>query len=414
MRQRGGVFVLTLATLAGLVAILVGAAAAQRTHIRSVANQMETDRAAMVAESGVARVMAAIAQDTTPEVTSQDDEWYTLGNLGTESYQVGNATFRVEILDLCSRLNLNSLTQPQLELLPLTTEQIESLLDWREATQTPRPQGAKDDYYNNLTEPYNTALRNFETFDELLLVRGFTPDVLFEVQENVASTATVVQGGQDDQYPLADIVSVGSISSQTDATGQAKLNVNSQTITIAQIQQRGIPGPVAAQIFARRGSFATIGAVLALTPQRNAQVAILDNLAIDARTAVPGLINLNTAPEPVLNALPGMTPDVASAIVARQSSGGFTNLSEMLDIPGLTGQVLQSVAGFFTVKSNAFLVRIAASSGGTTIYREALITVTNGQPKLMRITTPPFSDMIARWAWDPSTSSTVTLLEEGQ
>ncbi|MFZ4508337.1 MAG: general secretion pathway protein GspK [Fimbriimonas sp.] len=406
----GGVFVITLAVLVGLVGILVAAAATQRAEVQALTYRVESRRAELLAQSAVARAIAAIANDTTPDATSQEDEWFTVGDQGSVRFRVGDDSFRMEIVDLSSRINLNTAPEAQLQRLPLTTEQIDSLLDWREATRTARTEGAKDDYYLDLPKPYNTALRLLESVDELLLVKGFTPETLYDPPTNTTSSVVLVQGSSEDQPPLVDLLASTSASTQTSTAG-ARINVNGPALNPPQLVQLGIPLPVALQIVQRRGTFTSIGQVVALSNARNVQTAMLDRLTTSAAAQVEGKINLNTATEAVLNSLPGMTPDVATAILSRQTSGGFTKLSDVLDVPGLTGQVLQQTVGAFSTQGQRFSVRIEATVGGRTIYREALISRDSGTPKCLRWSTPAFSDMETRWNWPTSTTNETVLVE---
>ncbi len=101
------------------------------------------------------------------------------------------ATVRYGLTDECSKLDLNRATESQLRRLfemaiPQETTNtidinvlVDSLLDWRSPGPTPRPNGAKDEYYNSQDPPYRCKGAPFSTIEELLLVRGFTAWVVF-------------------------------------------------------------------------------------------------------------------------------------------------------------------------------------------------------------------------------------------
>jgi competence protein ComEA len=68
--------------------------------------------------------------------------------------------------------------------------------------------------------------------------------------------------------------------------------------------------------------------------------------------ATPGapLVNLNTATTVELEALPEVGPVTASAILAwRDQNGGFTAVSELLEVDGIGDATLASIAPFVTV-----------------------------------------------------------------
>lgn len=64
--------------------------------------------------------------------------------------------------------------------LPGMTEDVaDAILDWIDEGDDPREYGAESDYYASLNPPYACKNRPLETVEELLLVRGVTPELLF-------------------------------------------------------------------------------------------------------------------------------------------------------------------------------------------------------------------------------------------
>jgi type II secretory pathway component PulK len=54
---------------------------------------------------------------------------------------------------------------------------IDSILDWRDTNSFKRLNGAEDDYYQSLPRPYRCRNGDFQTTEELSLVRGVTPEI---------------------------------------------------------------------------------------------------------------------------------------------------------------------------------------------------------------------------------------------
>ena len=407
--HRGASLLLALAVVASLLAVLAFAAADQRLAIMAESNRMQERRALVAAQSGIQWALQDLATANTASVTLQDD-WATITTNGDEKYTVADTSFRVQIVDAASLININTVTEAQLQTMGLTQEQIDSLLDWRSAGQTPRPEGAKDAYYNALTYPYNTKLRAFDSVDELLQVKGFNAATLFNTAaEN--NTVTVNTNGTPDLPPLADVSTVDSVSPSTSATGTAKLNAN--TATAVTMVQRGIPATVAARILAgrARGTYANMAALLRAPGITLADCGpILENLQIGTATTATGMLNLNTTSEAVLNTLPGLTPDVVSAIITLQQSG-FTSMSDLATIPGMSLSALQQIADHVAVGSNVFLVRCVGTAGQASVALEAAVKITNGQPTVTRISRCLFTDMPTRWSWETTTTNENVLVE---
>jgi general secretion pathway protein K len=379
---------------------------------------MEERRARMAAMAGIQRAMAVLASRTQPVPTTLLDEWATVGGEGAANkFILGGGSFRLEIVDAASRINLNRASQEQLERLPLTTEQIDSLLDYREDSRQPRVEGGKDDYYNNLSTPYNAKLAPFDTVDELLQVKGFTANILYEPQTETVNSATVVAGSAEDQPSLAELVTVDSASAGTTSTGQPKVNLNSGQANAALLTQRLGDPALALRIVLQRttgGAFTSMGQVIRsnmASLSNETTRALLDNFRIGNATVDVGKINLNTATEPVLNTVPNMLPDIASAIVSRQSAG-FESLGNLFDIPGYTVALAAQTADLFAVDSTVYLVRCVGQVGTTRVALEAVISLEDETPRIVRIEHPPHADVEARWGWADETTADVVLKEE--
>lgn len=419
-RERGVSFIITLAILAGLVVLLASTLANQRQGFQETLSRVEARRAQTMAYAGVQRALVAInesltAATTTDKSTNLNQDWATLGDSGNESFKVGAGSFRIQILDASSFLNVNTITQDQLEKLPLTEEQIDSWLDYRETGTTARANGAKDDFYSNLPQPYNAALKRMETVDELLQVKGFTPTLLYQPTENTSSTGINLTGPNGEQIPLADILTASSYTPNTNSEGEAKTNVNAQGTNAQTLTQAPLSlSQDLAQQIASRKNWTGLKDILALPGvNNNTEVAkrILDNLSISAGTRLEGKININTATEPVLSAIPQLTSDMVQSILQRQTQG-FTTLGELADVPGFSGTALQDTADLFTVSSQSFLVRVIGKAGDQTSALEAFIEVRENIPTLVQIFQPPFNDMRSRWNW-PDDATTDTTIAEG-
>lgn len=66
----------------------------------------------------------------------------------------------------------------------MTTDVAEAIMDWIDEDEEPRLTGAEADYYNTLATPYEPANGPLQSVEELLLVRGVTPTLLFGADTN--------------------------------------------------------------------------------------------------------------------------------------------------------------------------------------------------------------------------------------
>lgn len=98
--------------------------------------------------------------------------------------------------------------------------------------------------------------------------------------------------------------------------------------------------------------------------------SIVDKITVSDEDTIPGLVNVNTAPQEILSLLPGMDENKAQAVVNRregsdqvQSVGDeseegnpFTNIGQLLDVEGIDEDTFKQISGYVTYRSYAFTV----------------------------------------------------------
>jgi len=404
-KRRGAILIMAMVVLFAITAILVSAMATERAEFRNAVQRIDEERARLAAQSGVARALATLQFQLTAPVT-QLDEWFTLGNQSNDLFVVGRQNFRMQIVDAASLVNLNTADEIQLENMGLTSEQIDSLLDWREEGTTPRAEGAKDEFYNTLERPYNAKLRRMDHLDEVLLIKGFEPAVLFQTPEQQNTSGLTPQ-------PIYSLATVDSFSPSTGSDGQTRGDIN--TVGQGALLQAGIPPQLAAAIILRRntqGTFTRMGEVLSVTGMTtDAAGILLDRYQVGNLPRVEGKINVNTAREEVLMTLPDMTTDVAQAIVSRQAAG-INAVSELFQVPGITLQVMAAIGDRLTTDSEIFIVRVEGQAGSARYPLEAVIRVDGSRAQIIKVTEPINRNMTTLWGWAEETTNEIVLGEE--
>lgn len=401
LNRKGVSLIIALAATALLVSIVANAASIQNYRMMAEKNRIDKRNAYRMAQAGIQRALVEF-EDVDVNLVTQSDTWATTTTKGDQRFLVGNDSFRFEIVDACSYINLNTVTEEMLGNLALTTEQIDCLLDWRESGTVARTEGAKDSYYNALENGYNAKLGNFDTVDELLLVKGFTPPSLYELQTNTTATAPTV--------PLYLMLTADSSCPNTTASGGTKLNPNN-----AQLQemiQAGVSQQLAQQIMMRRnqGQFASMADLFNLPGLSVSDAAtILEYFSMNTATELTGRINLNTAPQAVLEALPGATTDIVNAIISMQENT-FTSLADLGNVAGMTVDLIRQWADLVTVSSQTFIVRSVGESGKASVTIEALVKIVSGKATIVKYLNPPYQDMATRWEWDTNVSNETILV----
>jgi len=230
-----------------------------------------------LAEAGIERALMELfyRKQNPQNLEAEDQEVWRID--GTEQVDtLGGGYYRVRLVDESGKIDLNlapevilrnllySLDLPGDDKDLLVNTIVDSILDWKDPDDFIRLHGAESEYYQSLPHPYKAKNGNFDTVEELILVKGITPEILY-------------------------------------GSGQK-------------------PG-------------------------------LVDFLTVQAKT---NKINLNAAPKEVLTALPGMTPEMAEAVVAYRQDQEIKSLQE---IAGLLGEVQAQLASYVTVSAgNTFTI----------------------------------------------------------
>jgi len=167
---------------------------------------------------------------------------------------------RYGVEDESTKLNLNTLlregadeneARQRLLMLPGMNEEIaDAILDWIDEDDQVRSFGAESTYYLGLDPPYQPRNGPFLALDELLMVRGVTPELLYGIDTN-RNFSTDTQ--EQPRGPLLQLdnsmgrldrgwsayLTIYSAESTIAPTGEAKLNVNSTDLQNlhSQLQQ---------------------------------------------------------------------------------------------------------------------------------------------------------------------------------
>ncbi|NUN95217.1 MAG: general secretion pathway protein GspK, partial [Candidatus Omnitrophica bacterium] len=98
--------------------------------------------------------------------------------------------------------------------------------------------------------------------------------------------------------------------------------------------------------------------------------AIVDELTTSDEERLPGLVNINTAPREVLMGLPGMTENLADAILGRRGADGqaFTSVGELVSLEGMNLDTLAEMLPHMTVRSYVFEARAVGYVPATKAY----------------------------------------------
>ena len=210
-RRSGSVLLIVLVVVAMLTLAAYNYTQTMLTELEATTMYGSDVQAREAADSGVEYVATILANRKDPNLENLiHNPNVFLGKTVSPSARLrGNARFtiiapvehdvrgnaiRYGLMDESAKLNLNLLDRLKLEeeqvqtllmkLPNMTTEIADAMLDWIDKDDTKRPYGAESAVYEALTPPYKAKNGPLESIDELLLVQGITPALLYGEDAN--------------------------------------------------------------------------------------------------------------------------------------------------------------------------------------------------------------------------------------
>jgi general secretion pathway protein K len=226
VKDRNGVAIVIVLWVIMVLSLLIsGFAFTMHVETQIAAYARKELKAQMLARSGieVAKMQLLLHQQsaTNAAYDAINQDWATNEDLYVD-HELGEGTFNVKVTDEESKMPVNTATELQLQrLMTLLNVDpsdgdiiVDSILDWREPGDLHRLNGAKSDYYLSLLPPYQAKNAPLDRVDELLLIRGVTPELFHgtpatdkdPARPGLADIFTAMSSGQINVNTAAPIV----------------------------------------------------------------------------------------------------------------------------------------------------------------------------------------------------------------
>lgn len=192
--ESGVALILVLLVLALLLTVVGQLAQAMRLEATTTMNFRDAVTATYLAEAAYHRAVAEILPEAL--VHHPDERGLLVFRRARvepievpsrEDVPLGRGRLAYRITDEETRLNLNRATPDVLHrlLTELGVERqardvvVDSIQDWRDPNEDYRLNGGESDYYLSLPVPYRSKNADFDSVDELLQVKGVTPEIFY-------------------------------------------------------------------------------------------------------------------------------------------------------------------------------------------------------------------------------------------
>lgn len=190
--ERGGVaLILVLWVMVILVAIVGEFAYSMRTELNITRNFKEEEESYQLALAGIERAKIEILSAKDALYTYLNEDGVLVFKKEDENPErqgsLGSGNFSYTITDEDRKLNINTAPPPQIRYIinnsgvDITDVDtiVDSIIDWKDTNNLHMLNGAEEDYYQSLEKPYSCKDGIFDNINELLLVKGVTPEIFY-------------------------------------------------------------------------------------------------------------------------------------------------------------------------------------------------------------------------------------------
>ena len=337
----------------------------------------------------------------------------TFSGSGESRYAV-----RYGVTDEGGKLNINALIQlddtgeklhDALMKLPDMTEDIaDAVVDWVDPDDDQRTSGAESGYYSGLANPYLCKNGPLSSLEELLLVRGVTPRLLFGTDRNRNG---VLDPGEDDgggfSRGWSDFLTIYGREVDVDSAGTPRINVNDdEDVPGTNAKLAAVLGQDMADYLTyyrlggktkKAGSTGTGGkppVVVGADQLRAAVEAKLAGTPIPSKAVKSVLSFANTQialPRPeVLAGIPGLTDADVQAIQSARpnlspTDPATTTGAWLVTQANLTVDKFKGIEKYVTGRTQVYRVHSVGyfATGGPVARVEAVIDVNQGHPRIV-------------------------------
>jgi competence ComEA-like helix-hairpin-helix protein len=298
--RRGSALIAVLWCLVLLSVAVVASLHATRLELRMAKNHSDLEQARWLAVAGIERAKALIHEDLAALKRAGTPAGLSVFDSPSVFREVpfGKGAFRVirqagangdgrglayGVSDEESRLDVNHASQEELMRLPgMTADVAAAILDWRDDDRRVTPGGAEEDEYLGMAPPRVPRNGPIASVPEMLLIRGVTPDLLLGEDGNGNGLLDPEEDDGAESPPADDADGV------LDAGWSALLSTHA---AVEDVNARGEPR-----------------------------------------------VSLRTATEETLAAVPGLSTDIAKAIVQHRERSQFGSIFDLLDVTAARAQ----------------------------------------------------------------------------
>ena len=197
--HRGAVLLLVMWLTAALSLVALALALSVRTELAATRYRLEAEQGRFLARGALEQALYLLQN---PGLRDAEQKLLYEPTRPYLEFSYATGTARVRVASGAGKLNVNTAPVERLQALFQAAgvgnrdagEIIRAIADWR-APATSSVGSVFDQFYAGLAQPYQATHRPFQRLEELLLVKGVTPELFYGWMERDANNRLVRRGG---------------------------------------------------------------------------------------------------------------------------------------------------------------------------------------------------------------------------
>ena len=369
----------------------------------SIAANAAAAREAAIAERGaeqyVLALLAETSDDTTP-LESLGEEYFTDVRIGNGRFWIVRPDYNdptlpaFGLVDESAKVDLNTVNYGDLLRLPGMTEQLAaSIIDWRdEDEEITEGVGAESQTYLGRTPGHEAKNAPFETVEELLLVEGMTPELLYGPidqpplgmpADTLASSGGLFATEHYQRRGFFDLFTIWSQAPTTAPDGRIRLDVDGEEEPLRELVTEIIGGSRADEINQQLNDENNIFEFAMDADITSDELRRLEPYLVagNPQESIRGRVNVNFAPrEVLLTADDDLADDQIELILTSRATAATQYPGTMAWLLDVAPDAGDEVGEDIIARGSFFSADIVALSGNGRGFRRVRIVVDASDP----------------------------------
>jgi len=397
LRRRGTILITTMVISIALAGTVIVLCRSMRVEMQASANGAAAAEASSV-ERGAEQYILALLANYKSDLRSMSEEEFANVPVGHGYFWLLRPDYDdpalpvFGLMEESAKINLVGAAYDELIRLPgMTYPAASSIMDWYDEDSNVERDGAEDEYYLSLPDPYYCKNAPFETVEELLMVREVFRDMLYgDGTGPPLGQRNATRGGMgrdmftDPQLArgIFDLLTVyTSEPNQIGDEGQSRTNLGGgdrrdrlrTVLTNRSVAESRVNEIVNAVGPAAMNNLFDLYFRGRLKPEE--LDLIQDDVRFGGGERLTRRINLNAAPPAVLRAIEGLDEEDAEKLIAARSGNDPTSDSIAWAADALGEGKARAIGARVTWKTYQYSADILAVSGNGRAFKRVRIVV---------------------------------------